>query len=346
MSWDTLAITRRTLLWGSALALTGCRAPDIDFRIAGLSGALPQQVIDRFRHELYRPTELKLVNTPAELWQRLQAPSEFAPNVLSLGDSWLTLTQTRGLVQPLPDRWPELIPRFAALPVFWQNQGLGAGWSVPYRWGCTAIAYRTNWVSSPIRSWTDLWRPELKQRLSLPDHAREVLGLVLKTLGLSYNHPRPDQVPELRSRLAALHQQVLFYSSDAYVAPFLAENTWVAVGWTTDLLPLVQRYPNIAVVIPQEGTALWYDSWVLPRDRPQIEKACQWMNFCLTPSAAKLINTFTPATSPLPLDPSTPQEQTKLLDAATFSKSETLAPLGDRTTLAYEKLWQAVRRGA
>ncbi|NJK33590.1 MAG: extracellular solute-binding protein [Oscillatoriales cyanobacterium SM2_2_1] len=345
-----MTITRRTLLWGSAIALTGCRAfaPEIDFRIAGLSGALPNQVIDRFRNEFHRPTELKPANTPVELWRWLQSPPVPAADVVSLGDGWLASARTQGQIQPLPDRWQELIPQFAELPIFWQNQGLGGGWGIPYRWGSTAIAYRTNLISPPIRRWEDLWRPELKHRLSLPDDPREVIGLVLKTLGQSYNHPDPEQVPGLMSRLKSLHQQVLLYSSDAYAAPFLSENTWVAVGWTTDLLPLVERYPNVAVTIPEEGTALWYDLWVLPRIQRQLELACRWMNFCLTPAIAGQISTYTAATSPLSRDrlglaEPTLREQEKFFPDAIFENSETLSPLSDRQTLKYEKLWQSMR---
>lgn len=38
---------------------------------------------------------------------------------------------------------------------------------------------------------------------------------------------------------------------------------WVAVGWSSDIIPAAKRMSNVAVVVPKSGASLWADLWVL-----------------------------------------------------------------------------------
>ncbi len=98
----------------------------------------------------------------------------------------------------------------------------------PYRWGSTVIVYNRNkfqelgWMP---KDWSDLWREEVRSRISLLNQPREVIGLVLKKLGKSYNTENLDQVPGLEKELRTLNQQVKFYSSNTYLEPLIIEST-------------------------------------------------------------------------------------------------------------------------
>lgn len=37
---------------------------------------------------------------------------------------------------------------------------------------------------------------------------------------------------------------------------------WVAVGWSTDVIPIAKRSSNVAVIVPKSGASLWADLWV------------------------------------------------------------------------------------
>lgn len=39
-------------------------------------------------------------------------------------------------------------------------------------------------------------------------------------------------------------------------------DVWVAVGWSSDVLPVVKRMSNVAVIVPKSGASLWADLWV------------------------------------------------------------------------------------
>jgi len=240
----------------------------------------------------------------------------------------------------------------------------GQVWGAPYRWGSVAIAFRRDQLE-PLgwqpQDWGDLWRPELAGRLSLPDSPRTVLGLVLKKFGRSVNEANLEAVPNFQEELAALDRQVKFYSSTDYLQPLLIDDTWAAVGWTTDLLPVMQGDPRIGAVIPASGTMLFSDLWVRPTRSPAAESEnraiaesalAQWIDFCWQPEAATRLSLQTSAVSPifaldasgLPTD--LRNRELRLPAESILQKSEFLFPLSPASASQFRQAWSALPRQA
>ncbi len=336
---------RRSLLLGAiAVGLAGCGNAR-GLPVLGLAGAIPSRSLRNFQRNHF-PLDYRVEASPLDLWQRLQNP-ELPAAVVSLGDSWLDMAIARKLIQPFSpdlllqmDNWQNLAPQWQALG----SRG-GVVWAVPYRWGTTAIAYRRDKVATPITSWADLWRPELKGKITAIDDANEILGLVLKKLGYSYHSPSIANLPDFLPSLHSLHQQILLYSSDAYLQPLLIEDALVAVGWSVDLVRLARQNPNIQVVIPAEGTALWADLWVLRFPNPS---ALTWINATLSADIAAEITALTDATATI-LSPKTPASVRT--DAIKFPKGEILAQsefisnLEPAQVQERQHIWQKLRLG-
>ncbi len=298
-------------------------------------------------------------------------------DLVTLGDYWLTPAIAQGLIQPLDieqlQQWQQLPPRWQTL-VQRDRQGNldpnGQVWGAPYRWGSTAIAYRVDKLQKlgwQPNDWSDLWRPELRDRLSLLDQPREVIGLVLKKLGHSYNTEDLSKIPQLKPELQSLHALVKLYSSDSYLQPLILGDTWVAVGWSTDILPMLQRYSNLAAVIPASGTALWADLWVRPAAKKQTNKQTnsannsannsksnhlwsQWIDFCWEPSIMQQISLRTRAASPMlnheraDLPKELQKNPLLLPEADILEKSEFIQVLSPETAQQYQDLWVEIRR--
>lgn len=47
-----------------------------------------------------------------------------------------------------------------------------------------------------------------------------------------------------------------------YLKAFGVGDVWVAVGWSSDIIPVAKRMSNVAVIIPKSGASLWADLWV------------------------------------------------------------------------------------
>ena len=326
-------------------------------RILGLLGAIPSRIINQFEIASQKKTEFKAENLPSKLWQELQSypttNKDKVPQLTSIGDSWLDLAIAQSLIQPLTPKLLETIPQWQKLAPMWQQSVTRNNqvWGIPYRWGATAIAYRGDKLKFEIKQWSDLWRSELNQKLTLPDDAREVIGLVLKKMGQSYqqeNLTERSDVVTLRQELKSLNSQVLTYTSDNYLQSLLADDTLAAVGWTSDIYKAKKLNPDLKVVIPQDGTALWSDIWVIPKGEVAIA-AAEWMNFCLTPAIAVQITSLTDAVSPSSeldqLPNSVKTDPIKFFSQDVLAKSELISELSPSALLQYKDLWTEMRSG-
>ncbi|MCT7972364.1 extracellular solute-binding protein [Laspinema olomoucense] len=377
-----------------AQLLSGCGTVDRQtLKIRLLKSSIPAQAMGAFRKQLDKGAVLNF--SPAEhldeLFRLLQqwkkppsnnsdrrwnlpgsngdaGPSNLA-DLVTLGNYWLERAIAQKLILPLdpttleqwdnlPSQWQTLVRRNAAGKL----DPKGQVWGAPYRWGTTVIAYRADKVKNlgwTPQDWSDLWRPELRDRLSLLDSPREVIGLTLKTLGHSYNRDRLADLPELKEKLLALHRQARLYSNDAYLQPLLLGDTWVAVGWSTDILATMQRNPKIRAVVPPSGTALWSELWVRPAGPnpvntetppPASSLAKQWINFCWNPEMAVQLSQLGKAVSPMLLNrdreelpPALQTDGILLPTAEAIAKSEFIEPLTPEIAETYQALWREIR---
>ena len=376
-------LDRRTFLITSLAAtagiLSGCGSSQDILDVTVLNGSIPPQLIGDFRKVLSQAGEIKL-KPEANLrqifesllnWQQPnKEPSAIdslpiigkgkdrQSNIVTLGNSWLQKAIADKLIQPLDTSklkdwnslsnvWQDLVKRDERGNISSQGEVYGA----PYRWGNTVIAYRKDKINWTPTDWSDLWREELKGRISLLDNYREVIGLTLKKLGHSYNTKDLSQVPNLSSQLQLLDRQVKFYSSDKYLQPLVLGDTWLAVGWSSDILAITKRYPDVGVIVPSNGTSLWADLWVQPRFQDDVSSnetitnlLASWIDFCWQSKAAKQILLFTEAISPtLAVSPENPVLQSSIDN---FDKSEFILALPEETTEEYLKLWQQIRASA
>jgi len=359
---------------GTAIALSGCSlfADPQRLRVLGLTGSIPGKIVKQIEEKLHKAIEIKTEKTPLDLWQKLKNPlpkstdfwdeltklpekfspqADRLPDVVGLSDAWLDTAITQQLITPFSPEALRQIPQWSQLSKHWQEPVTRAGqvWAIPYRWGTTAIAYRQDKTKFAISSWADLWRPELKGRLILPDDPREVIGLVLKKLGHSYQTTDLSAIANLNQELGKLHEQVLTYSSDNYLQPLLIDDSWVSVGWSQDMAKAAKLNSDIKLVIPAEGTALWSDLWVLPKQAPRpqnLANAYGWLNFCLEPAIANQITALTTARSTCDdttLPNSIKSDPLKFPSPQILASSEFLLPLPPSTVKQYTEIWAKLR---
>lgn len=379
---------RSFLLGAGGLALlqmlVGCgTSHQTQLNIRLLRGSIPSQIVPQFRQSLQQQVQLNFapVEQIEDLFKQLQAwqdtskPTErgfwnrYIPFILSqpavasdlvtLGDYWLKAAIEQKLIQPLTEvqqlkHWSALDQRWQQL-VMRDDQGnldpQGNVWAAPYRWGSTVIIYHREKLQSlgwTPQDWSDLWRDGLRKRISLLDQSREVIGLVLKKLGQSYNTENIDTIPDLENELRALNQQVRFYSSQNYLEPLIIGDTWLAVGWSSDIIPVLSRYPQFAAVIPKSGTAIWADLWVCPKKVKKETFLSQWIDFCWQPDIAKQISVLTRSNSPISphIDLSNLQEPFRSLlqsNLQAFENSEFLGSLPPSAIQQYESLFAKIK---
>jgi putative spermidine/putrescine transport system substrate-binding protein len=383
--------TLTSLALGSGL--TSCQESDRQvLRLLALKNSIPSQLLGEFsksiqpanpKVELVAEGQFKEILAQLRDWYKtgkaeakgfkmpLFAPAkspEYIPHLVSMGDAWLATAIQEKSIQPievksltnwgkLDSRWHEIAQRDDR----GNNSSTGQVWGVPYRWGTTVIIYRQDKLADaniPIpKDWVDLWNPKLKQRISMLDRSREVIGLTLKKLGYSYNYPDLDRVVNLKSNLEQLHQQVKFYSSDNYLQPLIMGDTWVAVGWSSDAIDFIQKNPNMGAIVPLTGTAIFTDLWVQPASKTNLlsidraKLSQQWIDYCLQPKVSNQISLLTSSVSPLmtslnPSDiiPDVRKNSLMLPPKDILDKSEFIYPISAASKAQYDRQWQEIRQ--
>ncbi|CAN1139289.1 Spermidine-binding periplasmic protein SpuE [Linum perenne] len=323
---------------------------------------------------------------------KVDSKSVVAADVVGVGDSWLSYAIKRSMIEPM--RGVEDQDWFKGLSEKWKvyvrrnSQGeldpKGEIWAAPYRWGGLVIAYKISKFQqhklAPIEDWADLWRPELAGKIAMVDSPREVIGAVLKYMGASYNTKDIDsQIPGGRNavlqNLASLGKQVRLFDSTYHLKAFGVGDVWVAVGWSSDVLPVAKRMSNVAVIVPKSGTSLWADLWAIPsisgleaneklggRVRGPSPLVHQWIEFCLQyERALPFKQEVIPGSIPSALESSShaeivpkelikgkPKMETNLIDGSppleVLSKSEFLEPLSEAAALDYKWLISNMQR--
>lgn len=354
-------MNRRSFLWTIssltlASILSGCENQN-DLQVALLQGSIPIQLIVSLEKQALGIINFKPQNSIEDIY-KLLTKSEKEKNdspldldLITLGNYWLKDAISKNSIEPLEldklSNWHRIPPRFQQL-VNRDSQGKltqkGQLWGAPYRWGYTMIAYRQDKFEElrwQPQDWQDLWRSQLQGRISLVNQPREIIGLILKKLGYSYNTEDINSIPEVATELKSLHQLVKFYDSTNYLQPLIMGDTWVAVGWSTDIIPVLETHSNIKGIIPRSGTALWADVWVKPKqdknEEDKLKRISELINFCWDTASAKQINLFTNGISPLELSGKTNAKIPRMSEDI-FAKSDFIEPLSPQNLQQYNEL--------
>jgi spermidine/putrescine transport system substrate-binding protein len=189
------------------------------------------------------------------------------------------------------------IPNLAHLAARFRDPAYDPGhrYSVPYQWGVTGIAYNKSQVILPPTHWANLfdpaWIEPYANRISMLNDMREVIGAALVATG----HPHATTDPQhLAQAQALLQRQKPFlakYDSESFEDSLASGETVLAQGWSGEIAVAQSQNPDIAFIIPGEGTFVFVDNWVIPKGARQKELAEEFINFVLRPEiSARIVN--------------------------------------------------------
>lgn len=169
------------------------------------------------------------------------------------------------------------------------NQSFDPGnkYSVPYFWGTLGIIYNTKLVKNPPREWSDLWKPEYRDKIMLIDGAREGMGIGLQTLNYSLNSAKPEELRAAADKLYSLTPNIKAIVADEIKGYMIQEEAAVAVSFSGEASEMLDGNKNLAYVVPSQGSNLWFDNIVIPKTAKNTEAAHQFISFMLRPKNAR-----------------------------------------------------------
>ena len=229
-------------------------------------------------------------------------------------------------------------------------------YSVPYTWGTVGILYNDKRLEElgvePPDSWMDLWDPRLSGEILMQDSVRDAFMCALKPLGYSLNSTDPGELEEAKELLIQQKPLVQAYVIDQVRDKMLGEEAAVGVIYSGEMLYLQELAEgkdfHLEYVIPEEGTNLWIDSWVIPKNARNKENAEKWIDFLCRPDIAKrnfeYITYATPNRGAFELlDPELQQNKAVFPDWDSLQNAEVYQYLGDEVDSLYNELWKEVK---
>jgi spermidine/putrescine-binding protein len=222
-------------------------------------------------------------------------------------------------------------------------------YSVPYCWGTVGILYNKTMVDEPIDSWSVLWDEKYKDNILMQDSVRDAFAVALKSLGYSLNSTDETQLNEAKDLLIEQKPLVQAYVIDQVRDKMIGNEAALGVIYSGEAIYTQRENPDLEYVIPKEGSNVWIDSWVIPKDAEHKENAEKFINFlCRADIALKNFDYITYSTPnkaarELIEDEDIKNSQIAFPDAAALNNSETFKYLGSENDELFSTLWNEVK---
>ena len=225
----------------------------------------------------------------------------------------------------------------------------GNRYSVPYQTGISGILYNKKMVGDvEIDSWDDLWNEKFKDNMVMPDSVRDAFMIGLKKQGYSLNSTNEDEIKAAADELIKQKPLVYKYANDSARDLLADGSAAVGVVWNGEYIYTKDLNEDVEFVVPKEGSEFFIDSWVIPKDAANKDKAEAWINYlCKAEVAAKNFDYLyytTPNKAALDLiDEEYLNEKAVFPDEETIESCESLVTLDPKTTKLYSDYWKKVK---
>ena len=231
-------------------------------------------------------------------------------------------------------------------------------YSVPYTWGTVGILYNTKKLEElgmdvPTK-WSDLWYERLDGEILMQDSVRDAFMVALKKDGYSMNSDNEDELQQAKQDLIDQKPLVQAYVIDQVRDKMIGGEAAISVIYSGEMLYIQNEVKDLGLdydlkyVIPEEGTNLWIDSWVIPKNAKNKENAEKWIDFLCRPEIAKqnfdYITYSTPNKGAFDLlDEEIQNNKALFPDIDSLKDSEVFEYLGDEVDAVYNELWKEVK---
>ena len=187
-------------------------------------------------------------------------------------------------LQPLDKR---MIPNIAVLAdgVKGLSYDPDNTYSVPYFWGTVGIVYNKNNIDKKDlekEGWNIFLDQKYKGHIYMYDSERDSFMMALKALGYSMNTDDEAQLQQAYEWLVkvvdTMNPEIV---TDEVIDAMINGNKDMALVYSGDAAYILSENEEMAYYMPSEGTNLWSDAMVIPKNAKNPKLANEYINFIL-----------------------------------------------------------------
>jgi putative spermidine/putrescine transport system substrate-binding protein len=166
------------------------------------------------------------------------------------------------------------------------NTQNGKHYGLSFMWGANVLIYNADKVKPAPDSWTVLYDPKNKGKITVPDNPIQIADPALQFFGASNPYSiDPATLDKVKAKLKQQRGLVRKYwvlASD-FDQLFKSGDATIGAGWPLMTNDLKKAGMNVKEVIPKEGVTGWSDSWMLSNKAKHPICAYKYMNYVTQP---------------------------------------------------------------
>jgi len=170
---------------------------------------------------------------------------------------------------------------------------------VPYMTGTLGILYNKKIVTETVDSWNIMWNEKYKGQIWLWDSLRDVLAMSMKKLGYSVNTANDDELNQVKQELINQTRLLRSFGEEESRDAMIADEGALALVYSGEAKFAIDQNPNLAYVIPKEGSNKFVDGFVIVKGTKHKDAAEKFINFMCRSNIAVRNMTSTGYTSPI-----------------------------------------------
>jgi spermidine/putrescine transport system substrate-binding protein len=227
----------------------------------------------------------------------------------------------------------------------------GRKYSMPYTWLVLGIGYRKSAMKGGVvpDSWKYLYdSAEYKGKISLLSESADLFRIGFKYLGKGINDATPELIKQVEDMLIKQKANIKNFHNDDGQDLLMSREVDLVLEYNGDIAQKETEDPDIAFVVPKEGSLLNSDCMCIPVGAPNPNNAHAFINFLLdAQNGANITKTIlypTPnAAAKALMDETYKDNQTIFPPAAVMAKCEYGTYPGSAITQAFEAAMTRVR---
>nr|WP_308698942.1 extracellular solute-binding protein [uncultured Thomasclavelia sp.] len=156
---------------------------------------------------------------------------------------------------------------------------------VPYFCGNVGILYDKTVIDEADlqQGWDILRNTKYKGQLYMYDSERDSFMVALKALGYSMNSTDEKEIDEAYQWLIDQRNEMdPVYVGDEMIDTMISGVKAMAIMYSGDAASVMLENENMAFYMPDEGTNVWFDGFVISKYCTQVELANQFINFMIS----------------------------------------------------------------
>ncbi len=169
-------------------------------------------------------------------------------------------------------------------------------YAVGYMWGTTGFLFNKKFVKEEdLKSWGALMNPAFSGHILMKDGFRDVYSPMLIYLNadkiasgevdmeqLMFD-TSDESIAQVENFLNGVKPNLLGWEADFGKELMTQEKAWLNLTWSGDAKWAIEEAKEVGVdleyVVPEEGSNVWFDGWLIPKYAQNIKAARYFINF-------------------------------------------------------------------